>query len=445
MTPHGTPGTPSVAVVGAGVSGLTAAYLLRRTHSVTLLEADARLGGHAHTHTVPGRDGRDLRVDSGFIVHNERTYPHLLRLFREIGVPTQETEMSMSITCEGCGLSYAGGRGLAGLLAQPRRVLDPRYLRLLAEVPRFHRRARALLAEDPATPQADPTWGEFLAAGGFSPYFVQHFAVPLVSCVWSSGDGDARAYPARHLFEFLDHHGMLTVTGSPSWRTVTGGSAVYVERLAAHLPDVRTATAVTAVTRHADGVDVRTADGRTRTVDRVVLAVHADQARSVLTDATPEEDADLGAIRYSHNRTWLHRDASVLPGRRGAKASWNHRLRSCAEPSPNVLVSYWMNRLHGLDTDEDLVVTLNPEGRVSRDSVIAEMDYTHPVFTRDAVAAARRLRTAGGDRLAFAGAHLGWGFHEDGCRSGVEAAESFGGGWSPGSVQVRGSVPQVTS
>ena len=416
---------PTAAVVGAGVSGLTAAHVLNRTHHVTVFEGDTRVGGHAHTHDVPAADGRALRIDSGFIVHNERTYPHLLRLFRELDVPTQATEMSMSITCETCGLSYAGGRGLRGLLAQPSRLSDARFLRMLAEVPRFHRSARALLDDADAT---DPTWGEFLAAGRFSDFFVQHFALPLVSCVWSSGDLDSAAYPARHLFRFLDHHGMLTVKGSPSWRTVTGGSATYVDRLVARLPDLRRGEAVTSVVRHDDGVDVRTAAGEVATYDRVVIATHADQALDLLADATPDEKHDLGAIRYSVNETWLHRDSSVLPERTNARSSWNYRMR-CDVPADGVLVSYWMNRLHGLDDTDDHVVTLNAAGRVDPATVTARMTYAHPVFTHDAVAAAARLRAAGGPRLAFAGAHLGWGFHEDGCRSGVEAAESFGVRW----------------
>lgn len=418
---------PSVAVVGSGVSGLTAAYLLRHTHHVTLFESDHRLGGHAHTHQVPAATGSPLAVDSGFIVHNERTYPNLLRLFAELGVTTRPTEMSMSITCEGCGVSYAGGRGISGILAQPRRLADPRFARMLSEVPRFHRAARALLAE--AGGDDDPTWGEFLARGGFSQYFIDHFAVPLVSCVWSSGASDARAYPARHLFEFLDHHGMLTVTGSPTWRTVVGGSATYVDRIAASLTDVRPGLAVTALTRRPDTVEVRTADDVVTPFDRVVVAVHADQALALLTDATSAERADLAAIGYSTNRTWLHRDGSVLPGNPRARASWNYRLRRCEGQSSNVLVSYWMNRLQGYERAEDLVVTLNPDDRVDPTRVIAEMTYTHPVFTHRAVAAATRLRAAGGPRLAFAGAHLGWGFHEDGCRSGVAAAESFGVTW----------------
>lgn len=415
----------TVAVIGAGVSGLTAAYVLAAERAVTLFEADQRLGGHAHTHDVPTGAGGTVAVDSGFIVHNERTYPQLLRLFAELGVETRPTEMSMSITCTSCGLSYAGGRGLGGILAQPLRVTDHRFVRTLAEVPRFHRDARRLLESD----GPEVTWGEFLARGGYSDHFVRHFGVPLVSCVWSSGDRDALAYPARHLFAFLDHHGMLTVTGSPTWRTVVGGSRTYVERLAARLPDVRRGVPVTSVVRHADGVDVMTADGHVETFDQVVLATHADQALAVLADATPAEKDDLGAITYSVNRTLLHRDPTLLPTRRAARASWNHRTSCGGETEDGVTVSYWMNRLQGLDTDDDLVVTLNGEGLVDPESIVAEMTYAHPVFTTAAVEAAGRLRSAGGNRLAFAGAHLGWGFHEDGCRSGVEAADRLGVSW----------------
>lgn len=423
MIATNTTGRPSVAVIGGGVSGLTAAYLLRKTHDVTLFEADDRLGGHAHTHDVTGATGETLRVDSGFIVMNQRTYPHLLRLFAELGVDTRPTEMSMSIDCQDCGLTYAGGKGLGGILAQPRRLLDARFLRMLTEIPRFHRRARRLLATDSSI-----TWGEFLAEGGFSEYFVQHFAVPLVSCVWSCGDEDAAAYPARHLFSFLAHHGMLQVTGSPTWRTVVGGSRAYVDRVRERLDDVRLNTPVTAVQRTVDGVEVRTAT-RTLHFDRVVMATHADQALDLLVDASPDEKADLAAIGYSRNETWLHRDTTLLPDSPAARASWNYRLESCRGGSDKVVVSYWMNRLQGLQDDVDHVVTLNAAEHVDPEKVTARMTYWHPIFTTDAVAAAERLRSAGGDRLAFAGAHLGWGFHEDGCRSGVEAAESFGASW----------------
>ena len=201
-----------VAIIGSGVAGLTAAYALHRDAQVTLFERDDRFGGHAHTHAVRDSSGAEFAIDSGFIVHNERTYPTLLRLFGELGVATQPTEMSMSIRCDGCGLEYAGGRGAGAVLSQPRRIADPRFARMLLEVPRFHRAARRLLADDSSM---GPDWGTFLRVGGYSAYFIRHFALPLVSCVWSSGDADTRRYPARHLFAFLANHGMLSIGGSP--------------------------------------------------------------------------------------------------------------------------------------------------------------------------------------------------------------------------------------
>lgn len=416
---------PSVAVIGSGVSGLTAAYALRHTHRVTLFEADERFGGHAHTHAVTGADGLTRQIDTGFIVHNERTYPHLLRIFRELGIETQQTEMSMSINCHGCGLQYAGGRGLKGIAAQPQRLLDPRFVRLLIEVPRFHRAARALLAGDL---DANLTWSEFLRRGKYSEYFVQHFAIPLVSCVWSSGDADSGSYPAKHLFEFLDHHGMLTIGNSPTWRTVVGGSQQYVRAIIALLPDARTNSRVVGITRHEDHVEVRTPSGSER-FDQVVIATHADIAATMLSDASDDELANLRAITYSTNHTWLHTDDQLLPKARGAKASWNYLKEHCVDSASAVTVSYWMNKLMQLGGDADYIVTLNAEEHVRDDRVIAKMTYHHPVFTSDAVNAAQQLRSAGGPRLAFAGAHLGWGFHEDGARSGIDAARKFGATW----------------
>ena len=221
---------PSVAVIGAGVSGLTAAYLLSRTHDVTLFEAEDRLGGHAHTHDVTDSDGRQHAVDSGFIVHNDVTYPWLRKLFGELDVQVRPAEMSMSVRCEECGLEYAGGRGLRGVFAQPRRLIDPRFLRMLWQVKRFHRRALAFLRT--TGDENLTTYGEFLEREGFSGYFIAHYAIPVVSCVWSAGRETTLAYPARYLFRFLDHHGLLRVGGSPQWYTVAGGSRIYVERLA---------------------------------------------------------------------------------------------------------------------------------------------------------------------------------------------------------------------
>ncbi|MFM9609257.1 NAD(P)/FAD-dependent oxidoreductase [Streptomyces niveiscabiei] len=414
------------AVVGSGVAGLTAAYILGRTCHVTLYEADDRLGGHAHTHELTSPyDGRVHRVDSGFIVHNRRTYPNLLRLFDELGVATQESEMSMSVRCEGCGLEYAGARGPAGLLARPRHALRGAYLRLLAEVPAFHRAARRLLARDG---EQDLTLGEFLDREGFSAYFRAHFMTPVVSAVWSCDAVTAQRYPAAYLFRFLEHHGLLSVTGSPVWRTVTGGSRAYVDRVAEHITEIRTGTPVQAVRRHADRAEVTAGDG-TESYDAVVIAVHPDQALRLLADPTAQERDVLGAFRYSRNTTLLHTDTRLLPRARAARASWNYLMPSCTSGADRVRVSYDMNRLQRLDATETFVVTLGGEDRVDSGRVLARMVYEHPVYTPESVAAQRRLPELARDVCVFAGAYHGWGFHEDGCRSGVEAAAALGARW----------------
>jgi uncharacterized protein len=418
---------PSVAVIGAGVSGLTAAYLLSRTHDVTLFEAQDRLGGHAHTHNVPGPDGRRHPVDSGFIVHNDVTYPWLRKLLGELGVQVCPAEMSMSVRCEGCGLEYAGGRGLRGVFAQPRRLTDPRFLRMLWQVQRFHRRALAFLHT--TDEQNLTTYGEFLERERFSGYFIAHYAVPVVSCVWSAGRETALVYPARYLFRFLDQHGLLRTGGSPQWYSIAGGSRVYVERLAGRLKDVRAAHAVTDVTRGEGGVEIRDITGRVTGVDRVVIATHADQALGLLADPSGAEVTTLKQFGYSGNVTVLHTDSSVLPEARNARASWNYRMTSCDRPGQPAVVSYWMNRLQGHHAAQDLLVTLNDRERLDPESIVATMEYEHPIYTPEAVRAQSQLGGLATDRTVYAGAYHGWGFHEDGCRSGVEAARHFGVTW----------------
>ncbi|GAA0635135.1 FAD-dependent oxidoreductase [Kutzneria viridogrisea] len=415
-----------VAVIGSGVSGLTAAYLLQRRYDVVLFEADNRLGGHAHTHDLPTPSGGFTAVDSGFIVHNERTYPNLLRLFRELGVATQDSEMSMSVRCEGCGLEYAGARQLPGLFAQRANLLRGRYLRMLAEVTRFHRHARRVIDRPEA---GDVTLGAFLALGGYSDYFVQHFMVPVVAAVWSSGEGLSLRYPARYLFQFLDNHGMLSVGGTPRWKTVVGGSKRYVERAVKGLSAVQVSTPVRAVRRGADHVEVRDESDQAHEFDKVVVATHPDQALRLLADPTAAESAVLGAFQYSRNETWLHSDTSVLPVAEGARASWNYLKPSCRDEGGPVLVSYHMNRLMRLREPVPYVVTLNATERVAPESVLAKMVYEHPVYTPESLAAQRRLPELADGTTAFAGAYHGWGFHEDGCASGVRAAESLGAPW----------------
>jgi uncharacterized protein len=407
------------------VAGLTAAYLLSRDNAVTLFEADDRLGGHADTHLVRSRSGGELAVDTGFIVHNERTYPLLIRLFAELGVATQESEMSMSVRCRGCGLAYAGQRGPGGLIAGLPRGRG-QYLRMLTEVRRFHSGARVLLAADERDSQ---TFGQFLDAGGFSGYFIAHFAAPFVAAVWSCPPEVALSYPARYLFTFLDQHGLLSVTGSPSWRTVQGGSRSYVGAIAERVADVRTATPVRSVTRFPGGAEIRDQRGQRHTFGGVVIATHPDQALRLLADPTPAEKEVLGAFRYTSNPTILHTDASVLPASRRVRASWNYELGSCSAVAGQVQIHYSMNRLQRLAAAEDYVVTLNPGGRVAERHVLARMDYAHPVYTPESVAAQRRLPGLNDAVTAYAGAYHGWGFHEDGCRSGAAAAAALGSRW----------------
>ncbi|MDS0140524.1 MULTISPECIES: FAD-dependent oxidoreductase [unclassified Amycolatopsis] len=415
-----------IGVIGSGVAGLTAAYLLQRKYEVLLFEADDRLGGHAHTHDVPSTHGGTVGVDSGFIVHNERTYPTLLKLFGELGVHTRDTEMSMSIRCDGCGLQYAGAKGLPGLFAQRGNALRGRYLRMLAEVKRFHRHAKRLLAAPDA---GDVTLGAFLAIGGYSRYFVDHFMLPLVSTVWSADRADTLRYPARYLFEFLRNHGMLTVKNSPAWRTVVGGSREYVELAAKQLTAVHLSTPVRSVLRTGSGVEIRDDADTPHRVDKVVVATHADQALALLAHPTAAERSVLGAFRYSENEAWLHTDTSVLPTRPDARAGWNYRAPVCGAPTGAVQVSYDMNRLMRLDEPTGYVVTLNPGDGPGEDHVVARMRYEHPVYTPESVAAQRRLPELNDGVLAYAGAYHGWGFHEDGCSSGARAAESLGVSW----------------
>jgi predicted NAD/FAD-binding protein/DUF1365 family protein len=423
-------GRRRIAVIGSGVAGLTAAHVAARSAHVTLYEADPRLGGHADTHDVDG-----FAIDTGFIVHNQRTYPTLLRLFAEVGVATQRSEMSMSVRDEETGLEYAGALGMTGLFPTWRNLGRPAYLRMLAEVPRFHRMARALLAKNSHV--GDTTLREFLESGRFSEYFRRHFMEPLVAAVWSCDPAVALDYPARYLFEFLGHHGMLAVTGSPQWRTVAGGSREYVARVAAGLDDVRVGTKVTSVREVATAVEVTDGNGATVAYDAVVIATHPDQALALLQEPTPAQRRALAAIPYSENVALLHTDSSLLPRATGAPASWNF-LRRRGGDRGVVTVTYDLTRLQRLPTETRYLVTLGGEGLVDPDSVIARMEYAHPLYSPTSLAAQGELPAASTRRVAFAGAYHGWGFHEDGSRSGVRAAAHLGLTWGEPEVPAPG-------
>lgn len=414
-----------IAVVGSGVAGLTAAHILSRRDHVTLFEADSRPGGHAHTHDVVQPSGT-LAIDTGFIVHNDRTYPNLIRLFGELGVETQDSDMTMSVRCDGCGLEYAGAKGASGVFARPGNLVRPRYLRMLLEILQFHRKARALLAGC----NAEETLGEFLARENFSEYFTSHFMTPVVSAVWSCDPATALAYPARYLFAFLEHHGLLGIKGSPQWRTVKGGSRSYVDRVVEGLQEVRLSSPVLAVRRTGGGVEITTAAG-TEEFDAAVIASHPREALAMLADPSDDELGILGNMPYSTNQIKFHRDPAVLPRTEAARASWNYRLPSCAAKPDRVLVSYDLTRLQRLSPDDrgSYIVSLGESELIEPGTVLQELVYKHPQYTPESVTAQGRLGELGDGRLAFAGAYHGWGFHEDGAASGVRAAALLGRDW----------------
>lgn len=424
-----------VAVIGSGVSGLSAAYTLSAHARVTLFESDDRIGGHADTTTVTTEDG-ELAIDTGFIVHNDRTYPTLLHMFDELGVRTQPSEMSLAVRADdahgGTGLEYAGARGLPGLFGDRRNLFRLSYLKMLTEILRFHRRARRLLNEDcravngtPRPAVTDETLGDFLTRGRFSDYFVEHFITPLVSTVWSCDPAHAHQYPVRYLLTFLHHHGMLRVFGSPRWRTVIGGSREYVSRIVETLTDrgcsVLPSTPVTRVTENHDGVEVEDAHGAVHHADAVIIATHPHKSLGMLGEPTSAQQEILSAIPYSNNLMQLHTDTGLLPRTPSVRGSWNHLTRD----SGPVVVTYDMTRLMRLPTPGGTrhLVTLNAPDLVRPDTVINSREYSHPIYTPESVAASLRSPELDTDRVFFAGAWQGWGFHEDGARSGTNAAQ----------------------
>lgn len=411
-----------IAIIGSGISGLGAAWLLSREHEVVLFEANDYLGGHTHTHRVDV-DGVALDVDTGFIVYNPDHYPLLTRLFRELGVPTQDTTMSFSVHNERTGLEY-NATSLDGLFCQRRNLLSPRFLRMLADLVRFYRIAPRLLAGD----EPGPTLGDYLHAQGFGEAFRDDHLVPMASALWSAPAGQILHFPARHLVQFMANHQMLQLAGRSQWKVVRGGSWRYVEALRQRWSaSVRLATPVQAVRRLENGVVLTTADGE-EIFDQVVLACHSDQALSLLSDADDRERGVLGAIAYQPNDVVLHTDPRLLPRNRKAWAAWNAHIG--ADDAQACTVSYCMNLLQGLPVSTPVVVTLNRGDAVDPRHVLKRVRYHHPVFTREAVAAqARRHEIQGRRGTWFAGAYWGWGFHEDGLRSAVEVARSLGVAW----------------
>jgi predicted NAD/FAD-binding protein len=411
-----------IAVIGSGVAGLSAACLLAQAHEVTLFERDDRLGGHAHTHQVP-EGGSQLAVDTGFMVFNERTYPGFIRLLARLGVASRPSDMSFSVRCRRCGLEFSSA-GLGGLFAQPWRAADPRHLAMLADVLRFFRRGRRALADGSA---AGLSLDEFLARSPHTELLRRHFLLPLGGAIWSASSAHLRLFPAESFLRFFENHGLLAATGQPVWRTIVGGSQRYVEAIARRLDGrVRAGVPVTGVRRGATAVNVRLADGSRHTFDHIVIATHADEALVMLEDPSPEERDALGAFGYSVNHAVLHSDATHLPSTMAARASWNCDLMDCRDERSPVSVTYDVGRLQGHRASRPLLVSLNPVAPVTT-GALAGMVYTHPILDRAAFEAQPRVARLNGRRRTFyCGAHLGYGFHEDGLRSALAVTRAFG-------------------
>lgn len=407
-----------IAIVGSGIAGNVAAYHLCREHEVTVFEAESHAGGHTHTHEIE-HEGRRVTVDTGFIVCNDRTYPNFLALLAELGVPLQPSDMSFSVQTAD-GLEY-NGTTLNSLFAQRRNLLRPAFWRMIRDILRFNREAPALLQ----SPDDTLSLGDYLDANGYSREFVEHYILPMGAAIWSAGTGMLRQFPARYFVRFFHHHGMLTVDDRPQWRTVQGGSARYVEKLTAPFRErIRLNTPVESVRRSPAGVFVKPAGGEAERFDRVFFACHSDQALRILSDARPAEREVLGAIRYQRNDVVLHTDTRVLPRRKLAWAAWNYHLIDGA--SDRVAVTYHMNILQRIASRTPLLVTLNMSDRIDESRIIRRMQYQHPVFTREAVAAqARHAELDGLDRAYFCGAYWGFGFHEDGVASALTALRHF--------------------
>jgi len=411
-----------IAVVGSGISGLCSAWLLSREHEVVLFEAQDRLGGHTHTHSVQW-DGIDYAIDSGFIVFNPDAYPLLNRMFATLGVISKPTTMSFSVQNAASGLEYNAGN-LAGLVCQPSNLLSPRFVGMLRGIFRFYREAPALLATD----DRGPSLGEYLEAGRYSRGFIDDHLVPMASALWSSPSNRVLDFPARYLAQFMANHQMLQVEGRPQWRVVQGGSSSYVRALAAQWSvDVRLSTPVRAITRSATGVEIESPRGQEH-FDRVVLACHSVDALRLLRDPSDAEREVLGAITFQSNDTVLHTDRRILPRRRRAWAAWNAFVPAAADGQ--CTVSYCMNLLQGVESPEPFVVSLNRTADIDPSKIIARMDYAHPVYTHASVAAqSRRAEISGVRHTHYAGAWWGWGFHEDGMRSAVAACSELGLRW----------------
>ncbi len=414
-----------IAIIGTGISGLTAAYLLSRRHDITVFEANASIGGHTATVDVD-IDGRSYAVDTGFIVYNDWTYPNFIRLMRELGVQHRDTEMSFSVKCSRTGFEYSGS-SLNTLFAQRRNILNPKFWFMLRDILRFNREAEADLTSGRI--DAAMTLGEYLRINRYGDYFTQRFLVPMGAAIWSASTQVMLEFPLQFFVRFFKNHGLLSVNNRPQWRVLTGGSRSYLAPLTKNFIErIRTNTPVSAIERSGDGVIVHSARFGAEHFDQVVIAAHSDQALALLGDASAAEREVLGAIPYQDNEVILHTDDSVLPAKKLAWASWNYHLTAAQQPQ--AVLTYAINILQRIDAPKTFCVTLNHTAAIDPQKILHRFNYAHPVFTLQGIAAQQRWSEINGvNRTWFAGAYWRNGFHEDGVVSALRVCEALGETW----------------
>lgn len=409
-----------IAIIGSGISGLLAARLLADDHEVHVFEANAYAGGHTNTVSFEAF-GRRFAADTGFMVFNDRTYPNFVRLLGMLGIAARGSDMSFSVRCDKTGLEYQGS-SLNGLFAQRRNLVRPSFYRMLLDVLRFNRRSVQLLRGA----DYELELGQYLDRNRYSRQFIDHYLVPMGAAIWSAPPERFLQFPARFIVNFFNNHGLLTVRGHPQWKTVEGGASRYVEAITRPFADrIRLSCPAVSVRRYPDRVMVTSARGGPEDFDAVVLAAHSDQSLAMLADASQAEREILGAISYQRNETVLHVDPSLLPRRRRAWASWNYRIPE--EEGQPVVLTYNLNRLQGHVSPDPICVTLNATGRINEQKILRQIEYHHPVYSRQALAAQKRFHEINGkNRTYFCGAYWGHGFHEDGVNSALAVGKCFG-------------------
>lgn len=410
-------GIQRVAVIGAGISGLTSAWLLSTKYKVSLYERNDWHGGHAHTVDAsdPGAD-QTQSIDTGFVVYNEKNYPNLIALFDYLGVPTQPTDMSFAVSLNQGELEYSGS-GFNGLFAQRRNLISPSHWRLLLDIVAFNKDAKTFLEQPTQTPL---TLGEFLTEHQHSRNLQQHYLLPMGAAIWSCPVETMLNFPAHSFLKFCDNHGLLDLKNRPKWRTVTGGSKQYVNKILKEIEgNVEFYQAANSVTRDAKQVVIESAE-KQASYDAVVFACHADEALSLLEQPSQNEQEILGCFKYEENETWLHTDERLMPESKRVWSCWNYLANWSEQNTPVMSATYWANRLHRLQCDTNFFISLNPPVAPEADKVIARFNYSHPIFDQQAVAAQQQLNQVQGENMAwFCGSYAGYGFHEDGLTSAI--------------------------